>query len=84
MLIGHFQIEVALHVLLWVFAGDFLQVACIRSRDLVISFAIGLISLPLGALIRLIPNEPCERVFKVLRLLPPVEAESTTAAEGIT
>ena len=83
MLIGYFQIEVALHVLLWVFDGDFLQVACIRSRDLVISFAIGLISLPLGALIRLIPNGPCERAFKVLRLLPPVGAASTTTVEAI-
>jgi Ca2+-transporting ATPase len=39
-------------------------------REWVISLALGCIPLPLGALIRLIPNEPCERAFEKLQLLP--------------
>jgi Ca2+-transporting ATPase len=35
-----------------------------------ISFILGCVSLPLGALIRLVPNEPCKRVLSKLRLLP--------------
>ena len=33
------------------------------------SFALGSVALPLGALIRLIPNGPCERIFVILQLL---------------
>ncbi len=44
------------------------------AKEWIISLALGFVALPLGALIRLIPNEPCERVFVKLRLLPkPVE-----------
>lgn len=39
-------------------------------KEWAISLALGCVSLPLGALIRLIPNEPCERIFEALRLLP--------------
>jgi hypothetical protein len=42
-----------------------------------ISLALGFVSLPLGAVIRLIPNEPCERIFRMLRLLPKPEARPT-------
>ena len=38
------------------------------TREWVISLALGFVPLPLGALIRLIPNEPCERAFKKLQL----------------
>ena len=41
------------------------------------SLALGFIALPLGALIRLIPNEPCERIFMMLRLLPKPEVQPT-------
>jgi P-type Ca2+ transporter type 2C len=40
-------------------------------------FALGFVVLPPGALIRLIPNEPCESVFVKLRLLPKREEEPT-------
>ena len=48
------------------------------AREWVISLALGFVSLPLGALIRLIPNEPCESVFKKLQLLPTYELLPTT------
>jgi Ca2+-transporting ATPase len=47
------------------------------AKEWIISLALGFIALPLGALIRLIPNEPCERVFVKLRLLPKPEEETT-------
>lgn len=46
-------------------------------KEWAISLALGLIALPLGAVIRLIPNEPCERIFRKLRLLPQPEAPPT-------
>jgi len=39
-------------------------------KEWAISLALGCVTLPLGALIRLIPNEPCKRIFEGLRLLP--------------
>ena len=42
-----------------------------------ISLALSFLSLPLGALIRLIPNEPCERAFTKLQLLPTLELSPT-------
>ena len=40
-----------------------------------ISVALGFVAFPLGALIRLIPNEPCERFFVMLWLLPKPEVQ---------
>jgi Ca2+-transporting ATPase len=42
-----------------------------------ISLALGCVSLPLGALIRLVPNEPCKRIFEIFRLLPKPEVPPT-------
>jgi Ca2+-transporting ATPase len=47
------------------------------AKEWIISLALGFVALPLGALIRLIPTEPCERVFVKLRLLPKPEEEPT-------
>jgi Ca2+-transporting ATPase len=47
------------------------------AKEWIISLALGFIALPLGALIRLISNEPCKRVFVKLRLLPKPEEEPT-------
>jgi Ca2+-transporting ATPase len=58
--------------------GSAFDVTRIGVREWGISLALGCISLPLGALIRLSPNEPCERVFKKLRLLPKPEVLPTT------
>jgi Ca2+-transporting ATPase len=48
------------------------------AREWAISLALGCVPLPLGALIRLISNEPCERGFKKLQLLPMPEVLPTT------
>jgi Ca2+-transporting ATPase len=47
------------------------------AKEWIISLALGFIALPLGALIRLVPNEPCERVFVKLRLFRKPEEEAT-------
>ena len=52
------------------------------TREWVISLALGFVPLPLGALIRLIPNEPCERAFKKLQLLPTPELLPTTRPDA--
>lgn len=46
-------------------------------KEWAISLALGFVALPLGALIRLIPNEPCERIFVKVRLLPKPEVQPT-------
>lgn len=48
------------------------------AKEWIISLALGFVALPLGALIRLIPNEPCERVFVKLRLFPSRREEEPT------
>ena len=46
-------------------------------REWGISLALGVVAIPLGALIRLTPNEPCKRAFEKLRLLPKPEPPPT-------
>ena len=52
------------------------------AREWVISLALGFVPLPLGTLIRLIPNGPCERAFTKLRLLPTAELLPTTRPDA--
>ena len=52
------------------------------AREWVISLALGFISPPLGALIHLIHNEPCERAFNKLQLVPTPELVSTTRPDA--
>ena len=59
------------------FLGSAFGVTRIGAREWGISLALGCVSLPLGACIRLTPNEPCERVFKKLQLLPKSEVLPT-------
>jgi len=47
------------------------------AKEWIISLALGFVALPLGALIRLVPNEPCKRIFVKLRLYPKPEEEPT-------
>lgn len=51
-------------------------------REWGISLALGFVSLPLGAAIRLFPNEPCVPIFRMLRLLPKPEALPTLVADA--
>jgi Ca2+-transporting ATPase len=61
--------EIAIQVLI-VFVGNAaFQVTPIGGREWGISLALGAVSIPLGALIRLMPNPPFERLFKAMRLL---------------
>jgi Ca2+-transporting ATPase len=55
------------------FGGAAFQVTRIGIREWGISLALGVVSIPLGAIIRLIPTAPCERLFKKLKLLPDLE-----------
>jgi len=50
--------------------GTAFQVTRIGIREWGISLALGFVSIPLGALIRLMPNRPFESLFILMRLLP--------------
>ena len=50
--------------------GAAFQVTRIGGREWGIGLALGFVSLPLGALIRYIPNGPVERFFIKVRLMP--------------
>ncbi|KAH9021978.1 Ca-transporting ATPase [Lactarius hengduanensis] len=63
-------IEVAVQVSICFVGGAAFGVTRMGVGEWCISVALGCASLPFGVLIRLIPNEPCERVFKKLKLLP--------------
>ncbi|KAH9021979.1 calcium-translocating P-type ATPase [Lactarius hengduanensis] len=66
-------IEVVVQVLICLVGGAAFGVTRMGIREWCISVALGCISLPLGALIRLTPNEPFEGFFKRLKLLPEPE-----------
>ncbi|KAI0046577.1 calcium-translocating P-type ATPase [Auriscalpium vulgare] len=63
-------IEIGGQILIVFVGGSAFQVTKISGRDWAISLALGVVSIPLGALIRIVPNEPCERFFRAVRLLP--------------
>ena len=77
-----FPSEVAVQVLICFVGGSAFEVTRMGIREWAISLALGCVSLPLGALIRLAPNEPCERVFKKLRLLPKPEVLPTVRPDA--
>src|SRR5260221_2708592 len=57
--------------------GSAFQVTRMGGKEWAISLALGCISLPLGALIRRVPSEPCKRVFEKLRLMPKPDTPPT-------
>ncbi|TFY55009.1 hypothetical protein EVG20_g9475 [Dentipellis fragilis] len=63
-------IEVAVQIMIVFVGGSAFQVTPIGGREWGISLALGFVSIPLGALIRVIPNAPCERFFKFVHLIP--------------
>ncbi|KAH9159737.1 calcium-translocating P-type ATPase [Lactarius sanguifluus] len=75
-------IEVAVQILICFAGGAAFGVTRIGAREWGISVALGCVSLPLGAFIRLAPNEPCERAFNKLRLLPEPELLPTTRPDA--
>jgi Ca2+-transporting ATPase len=56
--------------------GSAFQVTRMGGKEWIISLALGFVTIPLGVLIRLTPNEPCERIFRMLRLLPKPKHEA--------
>ena len=62
--------EVAVQVLIVFVGGSAFQVTPIGGREWGISIALGIVSIPLGAIARLLPNGPFETLFKKLHLLP--------------
>ncbi|KAH9025698.1 calcium-translocating P-type ATPase [Lactarius deliciosus] len=75
-------IEVAVQVLICFIGGAAFAVTRIGAREWCMSVALGFVSLPLGVLIHLIPDEPCERIFKKLKLLPEPELLPTTRPDA--
>ncbi|ETW83423.1 P-type ATPase [Heterobasidion irregulare TC 32-1] len=63
-------IEIAVQVLIVFVGGAAFQVTRIGGREWGISLALGLVSIPLGALIRCIPNAPVERLISKIHLRP--------------
>ncbi|KAG6888833.1 hypothetical protein C0995_005708 [Termitomyces sp. Mi166 len=75
-------IEIGVQILIVFVGGDAFQVTKIGGREWGISLALGVVSLPLGALIRLLPNKSFEKVFKKLGFLGRPEVLPTVSAEG--
>ncbi|KAI0067278.1 calcium-translocating P-type ATPase [Artomyces pyxidatus] len=75
-------IEVAVQVLIVFVGSSAFQVTRIGGREWGISLALGVVSIPLGALIRWVPNAPCERFFRAARLLPNPEVLPTKRANA--
>ncbi|KAF4571338.1 hypothetical protein EYR36_008667 [Pleurotus pulmonarius] len=62
-------IEVAIQILIVFVGGAAFQVTRMGGREWGISIALGVVSIPLGALIRLLPNGPFEKLFGTIGLL---------------
>jgi Ca2+-transporting ATPase len=87
LLLGMFRVlvlhtEVVVQVVICFVGGPAFQVTRMGTREWAISVALGFVAIPLGALIRLTPNEPCERIFRILWLLPKPEAPPTLPTDA--
>ncbi|KAF7353597.1 Calcium-transporting ATPase [Mycena venus] len=71
-------IEICFQVLIVNIGGAAFKVTPIGVREWGISLASGVVSMPLGAVVRLLPNNPFERLFKMLGLLPHPDVLPTT------
>lgn len=71
------SIEIVIQIVVVFIGGAAFQVTRIGGLEWGISLALGAVSIPLGALIRLLPNKPFERLFVFLRLLPSSEVLPT-------
>jgi Ca2+-transporting ATPase len=65
--------EIAVQVTIVFIGGTAFQVTRIGSREWGITLALGFMSIPLGAFIRLLPNQPFESLLILARLLPKPE-----------
>ena len=71
------SLEIVVQVVVVFVGGAAFQVTRVGGVEWGVSIALGVVSIPLGALVRLLPNEPFERLFVFLRLLPSPEALPT-------
>jgi P-type Ca2+ transporter type 2C len=74
--------EIAVQILIVFIGGAAFQVTRIGGREWGISLALGVVSMPLGLLVRLMPNAPFERLFIKLHLLHNPEVLPTTRPNG--
>jgi len=74
--------EVAAQVVIVFIGGATFSVHHLSGRSCGISLALGFGSLPLGFLIRLIPEEPVERMFRKLKLMRDVEVLPVESPES--
>ncbi|KAI0033543.1 hypothetical protein K488DRAFT_47506 [Vararia minispora EC-137] len=72
-------IEICAQILIIFFGGAVFSVARIGGREWGISLVLGIMTIPVGALVRLVPNEPCERLFTGFRLYRPPSLLPTTS-----
>ncbi|KAH7915645.1 Ca-transporting ATPase [Hygrophoropsis aurantiaca] len=75
-------LEIAVQALIVSIGGAAFQVTRIGGREWGISLALGVVSIPLGALIRLLPNQPFEKLFVFMRLLPTDEELPTVRPDA--
>ncbi|KAL6301353.1 calcium-translocating P-type ATPase [Sparassis latifolia] len=71
-------LEIGVQILIVFVGGAAFSVTRISGRDWGISLALGVVSIPLGALLRFIPNAPVERFLKAIRLMSNPEVLPTT------
>jgi Ca2+-transporting ATPase len=75
-------IEIGIQILIVFVGGAAFQVTHLGGREWGISIALGFASIPLGLLIRLLPNGPIERLFMKVRLLPNPDVLPTARPEA--
>ncbi|KAF5367569.1 hypothetical protein D9758_003794 [Tetrapyrgos nigripes] len=71
--------EIAVQILIVFVGGAAFQVTRVDGEIWGISLALGCVSIPLGALVRLLPNEPFERFFRRVGLLGKSDEELPTS-----
>ena len=74
--------EVGIQILIVFVGGAAFQVTPSSGREWGIAIALGVVSLPLGALLRCIPNAPLERFFIKIRLMPNPDVLPTVQPEA--
>ncbi|KAF9059412.1 Ca-transporting ATPase [Rhodocollybia butyracea] len=74
-------IEIVVQVLIVFVGGAAFQVTPVDGKIWGISLALGIVSIPLGALIRLLPNEPFEKLFGKMGLFGKPEVLPTSAVD---
>ncbi|KAH9905078.1 calcium-translocating P-type ATPase [Fomitopsis serialis] len=80
--IGITLIEIGVQILIVFVGGAAFSVTRIGGAEWGISLALGLVSIPLGALIRYIPNAPVERLLKTLHIMSTPAVLPTTRTDG--